>query len=139
MCKQLRLDNQICFPLYAASRKIIKAYRPYLSELNLTYPQYLVMLVLWEHQEMNVKELGEKLYLDSGTLTPLLKRLEKSEYVIRKRSEKDERVLKVWLTLKGEKLKEEAKKIPQELSSKFSKSGVEYELLKQELQKIIEN
>lgn len=139
MCKQLRLDNQICFPLYAASRKIIKAYRPYLNELNLTYPQYLVMLVLWEHQEMNVKELGEKLYLDSGTLTPLLKRLEKSEYVMRKRSEKDERVLKVWLTSKGEKLKEEAKKIPQELSSKFSKSGVEYELLKQELQKIIEN
>lgn len=137
MCKELKLDNQLCFPIYAASRKIIKAYRPYLEKINLTYPQYLVMMVLWEEQSVSVKELGERLFLDSGTLTPLLKRLENNGFVTRKRAVEDERVLKVRLTHKGNELKEKAKLIPKELSKKFSCMNIEYDVLKEELRKIM--
>ena len=90
-----RLENQLCFPLYACSREVVKKYRPYLDELNLTYTQYIVMMVMWEKKTINVKELGAKLYLDSGTLTPVLKSLESKGYVYRHRSLKDERVLLV--------------------------------------------
>ena len=89
----IKLENQICFPLYACAKEIVRRYKPFLDELNLTYTQYITMMVLWEEKEMNVKELGKRLYLDSGTLTPVLKRLEQKGLVIRKRNSKDERVL----------------------------------------------
>jgi MarR family transcriptional regulator, organic hydroperoxide resistance regulator len=109
----LRLDLQLCFPLYAASRAMVQAYTPLLAELGLTYPQYLVMLVLWETDGMTVKGLGEKLYLDSGTLTPLLKRLETLGVVRRERSTEDARSVRVSLTPRGRKLRREAESIPQ--------------------------
>lgn len=108
----LKLDNQLCFPLYAASREVIRRYRPFLEELDLTYTQYITMMVFWEVGQINVKELGKRLYLDSGTLTPLLKSLEAKGYVNRSRSKSDERVLNVELTETGEALKERAVKIP---------------------------
>ena len=108
----LKLDNQLCFPLYAASREVIRRYRPFLEELDLTYTQYITMMVFWEVGQINVKELGKRLYLDSGTLTPLLKSLEAKGYVNRSRSKSDERVLNVELTEAGEALKERAVKIP---------------------------
>ena len=114
--EQLKLKNQLCFPLYACSRKIVGSYTPYLKPLGLTYTQYIVFLVLWEKESVNVGQLGETLCLDAGTLTPLLKRLEKDGYVTRKRSEEDERVTIVSITDKGNKLKEECKDIPLKLS-----------------------
>ena len=108
----LKLDNQLCFPLYAASREVIRRYRPFLEELDLTYTQYITLMVFWEVGQINVKELGKRLYLDSGTLTPLLKSLEAKGYVNRSRSKSDERVLNVELTEAGEALKERAVKIP---------------------------
>lgn len=108
----LKLENQLCFPLYACSKEIVRKYTPHLDELNLTYTQYITMMVLWEEKKINVKDLGKKLYLDSGTLTPLLKKLEQKGFVTRKRSEKDERVLQVAITEEGELLKEKAVEIP---------------------------
>ena len=113
----LKLSNQVCFPLYAASRAVIKKYTPYLGELDLTYTQYIAMMVFWEEKKVTVKELGKKLFLDSGTLTPLLKNLEAKGYVSRNRSKEDERVLEVEITPKGEALKEKAVKIPQSMAS----------------------
>ena len=112
----LKLENQLCFPLYAASREIIKQYRPYLDALDLTYTQYIAMMVFWEEKKLSVKELGKKLFLDSGTLTPVLKSLESKGYVIRSRSKEDERVLDVEITEKGEALKEQAVSIPQSVA-----------------------
>lgn len=109
----LKLENQLCFSIYAASRAIIKIYRPFLEALGITYPQYLVMLVLWERKSISLKELGNKLYLDSGTLTPLLKRLESMELVKRERSTEDERLLCISVTEKGLTLKEQAINIPE--------------------------
>ncbi|MBQ8288808.1 MAG: MarR family transcriptional regulator [Clostridia bacterium] len=108
----LKLGNQICFPLYAASREVVKQYRPYLDELDLTYTQYITMMVFWEHKKLSVKELGEKLYLDSGTLTPVLKSLEAKGFVRRFRSTADERVLLVEITEAGEALKNAAAEVP---------------------------
>ena len=113
----LRLANQLCFPLYACSKEIVKAYKPYLEELDLTYTQYITMMVMWEHKELCVKDVGRYLYLDSGTLTPLLKRLEEKGYITRRRSEKDERDLIVKITEIGEALKEKAADIPQKVGS----------------------
>lgn len=112
----LRLENQICFPLYAASREVIKQYRPYLDALDLTYTQYIAMMVFWKEKKLSVKELGKKLFLDSGTLTPVLKSLEGKGYVIRSRSKEDERVLEVEITEKGEKLKDDAVSVPQSVA-----------------------
>ena len=112
----LKLENQLCFPLYAASRNVIKKYKPFLDELDLTYTQYITMMVLWELKEINVKELGNKLYLDSGTLTPLLKTLESKGYISRVRSSSDERNLVICLTTEGEKLKTKASNIPTKVS-----------------------
>ena len=112
----LKLENQLCFPLYAASREIIKQYRPYLDDLDLTYTQYIAMMVFWEERKISVKKLGKKLFLDSGTLTPVLKSLESKGYVIRSRSKEDERVLDVEITEKGEALKEQAVSIPQRVA-----------------------
>lgn len=117
----LKLDNQLCFSIYACSREIISMYRPYLDQLGITYPQYLALLVLWDVQECTVKELGERLYLDSGTLTPMLKRMEAAELIKRQRSQDDERKVIVCLTVKGKALKEEAYCIPEAL---LARSGV---------------
>lgn len=108
----LKLDNQLCFPLYAVSKEIVRKYTPFLSEIDLTYTQYIAMMVMWEHREVSVKELGKKLFLDSGTLTPLLKTLEKKGYVTRERSKTDERFLVVRITDEGMNLREKAVDIP---------------------------
>lgn len=108
----LKLENQICFPLYACSREIIKQYKLFLDEIDLTYTQYITMMVLWERKSLTVKELGECLFLDSGTLTPLLKKMETKGLLDRKRSETDERSLIVSITEKGEQLKERAVAVP---------------------------
>lgn len=113
----LKLENQLCFPLYAASREIIKKYRPHLEKIDLTYTQYITMMVFWEQKKINVKDLGKKLFLDSGTLTPVLKSLEAKGYVIRSRSKDDERFLMVEITEKGESLKPQAAKIPKAMAS----------------------
>ena len=108
----LKLDQQVCFSLYSASNMISRAYRPLLNKLDLTYLQYIVMMVLWEHKSLNVSELGQRLHLDSGTLTPLLKRLEAKQLVVRKRGESDERVRQISLTNSGAALKKSAETIP---------------------------
>ena len=113
----LKLENQLCFPLYAAAREVVKRYRPYLDELDLTYTQYITMMVMWEQKEITVKALGEKLFLDSGTMTPVLKSLEAKGYVVRKRSTADERSVSVYLTDSGEALKERAVEVPAKVAS----------------------
>jgi len=112
----LQLDEQLCFALYNASRALTRAYAPLLEPLGLTYPQYLVLLVLWEHDGVPVKAIGERLRLDSGTLTPLLKRLEQQALVERRRGEDDERVVRIHLTPEGRALRGKARKIPTELA-----------------------
>ena len=118
--EQLLLKNQLCFPLYACSRKIVGSYTPYLKPLGLTYTQYVVLMVLWEHGSVNVGQLGETLRLDAGTLTPLLKRLETAGYVTRERSKEDERITIVSVTKEGEVLKEQCKDIPLKLAQNGS-------------------
>lgn len=115
------LDQLLCFALYSASRAMTAAYRPILTELNLTYPRYLVMLVLWEEQRVTVRRLGERLQLDSGTLSPLLKRLEANGYVRRERSADDERLVDVTLTPAGRRLERKAQCIPEQL---FGSTGL---------------
>ena len=112
----LKIENQLCFPLYACSREIIKQYKPFLDEIDLTYTQYITMMVLWEKKSLTVKELGNCLFLDSGTLTPLLKKMEAKGLLARRRSEEDERSLIVTITEKGENLKEKAVKVPAEMA-----------------------
>ena len=112
----LRLENQICFPMYVASKEIVRRYIPLLSALDLTYTQYITLLALWEKDHITVKELGEKLYLDSGTLTPLLNKLEKKGYIIKNKSEKDGRELVVIVTDKGLELKQKALHVPPEIA-----------------------
>ncbi len=118
--KQLLLENQLCFPLYACGRKIVAEYTPYLKPLGLTYTQYIVFMVLWEKESVTVGQLGSILHLDAGTLTPLLKNLEKEGYVTRERSKEDERVTIVSITEKGDRLKEKCKDIPLGLAKKGS-------------------
>ncbi len=125
----LKIENQICFPLYAASRSVIKMYTPLLEELDLTYTQYITLLVLWEKKELNVKQLGKSLYLDSGTLTPLLKKLEKKGLIERRRSMADERNLIVTITEQGEALKKEALRIPEILHEQGRLSSEDYDAL----------
>ena len=112
----LRLENQLCFPLYACARETIKLYKPYLDELDLTYTQYIAMMVLWEKKSVTVKELGAVLHLDSGTLTPLLKKMEAKGLLSRRRSAEDERSLIVSLTEEGAALRERAVDIPAKMS-----------------------
>jgi len=125
---QLLLKNQVCFSLYSASNAMIRAYRPLLNELDLTYPQYLAMIVIWEKNGINVKDLGHDLHLDSGTLTPLLKRLETKGVVTRERSNQDERIRLVYLTEQGSELKNKALSVPNAI---FCKSQLEIEELQQ--------
>ncbi len=129
----LKIENQLCFPLYACSKEIVRRYKPFLDRIDLTYTQYIAMMVLWERKELNVKELGKCLYLDSGTLTPLLKKLEAKGFVRRHRSESDERNLIITITEEGMALREEAVKIPEEMGGcvclKPEESKQLYELL----------
>jgi DNA-binding MarR family transcriptional regulator len=139
----LKLENQLCFPLYAATREVVKLYKPFLDQIGLTYTQYIALMVLWEHAPMNVKALGERLYLDSGTLTPLLKKLEKDGIVVRSRSARDERELVVTLTEKGVGLREYALDIPRKMGECLSLSaedagtlyGILYKILAQTKEK----
>ncbi len=133
----LKLKNQLCFPLYACSKEIIKNYKPYLDRIDLTYTQYIVMMVLWESKVINVKDLGEQLYLDSGTLTPLLKKLESKGYITRNRSDKDERNLMIKVTDKGMGLREEALSVPQEVSKCVKLTSEEASFLYKILYKMI--
>lgn len=112
----LRLENQLCFPLYACARETIKLYKPYLDELDLTYTQYIAMMVLWEREAVTVKEMGAALHLDSGTLTPLLKKMEAKGFLTRRRSTDDERSLIVTLTGEGRALQERAVDVPSKMS-----------------------
>lgn len=129
----LRLENQLCFPLYAASRQVIRRYRPYLDALNLTYTQYIAMMVFWTEKQVNVKDLGEKLYLDSGTLSPMLKSLESKGYITRRRAETDERVVLAEVTDAGMALRERALSVPGSVGACIKLDGGEaltlYELL----------
>lgn len=135
----LKLENQLCFPLYAVSKEIVRRYKPFLDKLDMTYTQYITMMVMWEHKEMSVKELGRFLYLDSGTLTPLLKTLEKKGWVDRRRSKEDERVLNVTITKSGEKLKEKALSVPEKISSCVDLTPEEAKDLYRTLYKILNN
>ena len=122
MKEELKLDNQLCFPLYAVSRLMTKAYQPLLAELGLSYPQYLVLLVLWETDKIPVMQIGEKLFLSSNTLTPLLKRMETGGIITREKSREDERVVLVCLTPKGEALEEKAAMVPQQLGMNITRN-----------------
>ena len=133
----LKIENQLCFPLYACSREVIKQYKPYLDKMDLTYTQYVVMLVLWEEKEMTVKALGDRLYLDSGTLTPLLKKLETKGYITRTRSRKDERNLLVGVTESGAALREVAMEIPRAIREHTELTREEAEILYRLLYKIL--
>ena len=136
----LKLENQLCFPLYACSKEVIRRYKPHLDELDLTYTQYIAMMVMWEKKELNVKELGASLYLDSGTLTPVLKKLEEKHYIKRNRSKEDERNLIVSITETGEALRERAVQVPEKLTACVNlepeKAGQLYQLLYELLGKL---
>ena len=134
---QLFLHNQLCFPLYALSRQVTTLYRPYLEELDLTYPQYLVMLLLWQHEKMSVKAIGCELWLDSGTLTPLLKRMEETGLISRERCTEDERVVNIHLTKEGRQLQKKATEIPANIFSELNISESQLKSLKKDLCNIL--
>ena len=113
--EQLKLSNQLCFPLYVCSKEIVRHYKPFLDEVDLTYTQYITMMAFWEKNETNVKDLGKMLFLDSGTLTPVLKTLESKRFITRERSKEDERNLIVKITNEGLNLREKCKDIPQKV------------------------
>ena len=135
----LKLENQICFPLYAAAREVVKQYKPMLDKVDLTYTQYIVMMVFWEEKTQNVKQLGEKLYLDSGTLTPVLKTLEAKGYLVRSRSKEDERVLNVEITEAGEALKDAALDVPIEMTKHVALEREEIYTLYKLLRKLLDD
>ncbi len=135
---QLHLQNQLCFPLYALSRQMTALYRPHLEKLDLTYPQYLVMLLLWEHEKLSVKAIGCELWLDSGTLTPLLKRMEDTGLVSRLRCTDDERMVQIELTKEGRALQKKAVGIPDNIFSELSISNTQLKSLKKELSAILQ-
>ncbi len=135
----LKLENQLCFPLYAASRSVVKLYTPFLSKIGLTYTQYITMMVLWEKKTVGVKQLGEYLYLDSGTLTPLLKKLEQQGLVTRQRSKEDERNLIVNITPKGETLREQALSVPMQMQGCINLNVDEAKMLYGLLYKLLGN
>lgn len=133
----LRLDRQLCFPLYACAKEIVKRYKPLLDRLDLTYTQYLAMMALWEHRSLSVKCLGELLYLDSGTLTPVLKKLEQKGYLLRARDRDDERVLRVSLTEEGLKLRDAAMEIPSQMACCVHLEPDEFQTMYRLLYKIL--
>ena len=136
--ENLKLENQLCFPLYASAKEIVKRYKPLLDRLELTYTQYIVMMVMWDKKKMNVKNLGQCLFLDSGTLTPLLKKLESKGYISRNRDEEDERNVIISIEDKGMKLREKAKDIPTEIGKCVNLSSEEAINLYKTLYKILD-
>ena len=134
----LLLDNQLCFPLYACSRKVVNMYTPYFQPLGITYTQYIVLLVLWETDGVSVRELGQRLYLDSGTLTPLLKKMEEAGFVTRERSTEDGRVVLVHLTDNGKALRHDAEQIPLRLGGCLPLTTEEAKLLHSLLHRLLE-
>jgi DNA-binding MarR family transcriptional regulator len=135
----LKLENQLCFPLYAAAKEVVNRYKPLLDKIHLTYTQYIVMMVLWEHKRIGVKELGQHLYLDSGTLTPLLKRLEQKGFVLRERSISDERAVNIIITEHGKQLKEKALDIPAQMATCLPLSPEEARVLYTLLYKLLDH
>lgn len=136
--EHMKLENQLCFLLYASSREMTKQYKPLLDKLNVTYPQYLALLLLWEHEELNVKKMGELLYLDSGTLTPMLKRMEQNGLIVRERSLEDERSVTIKMTEAGKSLKGEAADIPAAMLGHTGQSEDELRQLKTSLYNLLE-
>ena len=133
----LLLENQLCFPLYACAKEIVRRYKPFLDELDLTYTQYITMMVMWEQEQLTVKELGERLFLDSGTLTPVLKKLESKGYLSRERSLEDERNLLVRITGKGRSLREKAADIPGKMATCFTLTKEDAVMLKRILENLM--
>lgn len=133
----LKLENQICFPLYALSREVIKMYKPLLEPHDLTYTQYITMLVMWEEEKINFKELGKKLHLDSGTLTPVLKKLETKGYIIKYRSKEDDRVVTVEVTEQGYELQDKVADVPEKLYCNFNGNNEELWKLKQFIDELL--
>lgn len=134
---KIKLENQICFPLYALSREIIKLYKPLLDKYNLTYTQYITMLVIWEEEKIIFKELGKKLHLDSGTLTPVVKKLESMELITKYRNKEDDRVVTVVLTEKGKLLKEEILEVPDKMYCTLKGNEEEFIVFKKILDKLL--
>ena len=139
MNEKLKIENQLCFPLYACSKEIVRKYKSVLDKFNLTYTQYIVMMVMWEEKEINVKSLGEKLYLDSGTLTPVLKKLESKNFIKRTRSNLDEINLKILLTPKGIELMDKVQNVPSEIGNFINLSKEESLQLYKLLYKILDS
>ena len=137
--ENLRLKNQLCFPLYACAKEMTRRYKPFLDKIDLTYTQYIAMMVLWEEEQTSVKDLGNALMLDSGTLTPLLKKMEQKGLLTRQRAKIDERVLIVTLTDKGRSLKDEALNVPSEMGMCVGLSPEESRLLYHLLYKVLNN
>ncbi|WP_313092299.1 MarR family winged helix-turn-helix transcriptional regulator [Chryseobacterium flavum] len=135
--KTPKLENQICFPLYVIAKEITGLYRPFLDELGITYPQYLVMMILWDGDGLTVSHIGDKLFLDSGTLTPLLKRLESKGFITRKRKKEDERVVEVFLDEAGRQLQQKACEIPGKIQEKLGIQPEELLHLKDTVLKIL--
>lgn len=133
----IKLENQLCFPFYAISREIIKLYKPVLDPFGLTYTQYITMIVLWEEEEITFKKLGEKLHLDSGTLTPVLKKLEAMQYIHKYRSKEDDRMVIVELTKEGRLLKEKIITVPHQVACSINLSSEEAYILKKLLDKLL--
>jgi len=133
----LKLENQVCFPLYVASRLITRAYQPMLDEMGITYPQYLVLLTLWENDGQTVNQISKELYLNTNTITPLLKRMEKTGIIARTRSREDERKVLITLTEQGKALKEKAYCIPEEILGKMGQTTSEVFQLKDQLHALI--
>ena len=133
----LRLKNQICFPLYACSKEVVKKYRPFLDEIDLTYTQYITMMVLWENEHISAKDIGEKLFLDSGTLTPVLKSLAVKGFITRQRSKEDERVLMIDITDKGRNLKDKALFVPEKVGGCVRLNPEEFKQLYDLLYKLL--
>ncbi|WP_333657269.1 MarR family transcriptional regulator [Tissierella praeacuta] len=135
--EKIKLDNQICFPLYALSREVIKLYKPILDKYNLTYTQYITMLVVWEEEKIIFKDLGKKLHLDSGTLTPVIKRLEEMGLIIKYRNKEDDRVVTIELTEKGKLLKDKVIEVPERIYCKFKGKEENLILLKKLLDELL--
>jgi len=135
--ESIKLDNQVCFSLYAASREIIKLYKPYLDKYNLTYTQYIAMLVLWEDEKSTVKDIGRRLHLDSGTLTPLLKKIESMGLIKRYRDVNDDRVVIVELTQQGRLLKDDVTEVPKEMACRINMSKEDLIQLKRKLDDLL--
>ncbi len=136
---KLKIENQLCFPLYVCSKEIVKKYKPFLDELDLTYTQYITMMILWDEKQLTVKQLGKKLFLDSGTMTPLLKKLESKGYVKRNRDINDERNVIITITEKGIKLRNSAITIPEKVGKCINLSVEEAQLLYKILYSLINN